>query len=222
MVKVEKNRRANLQLRKDNFFQSTGDNHSSADEVCEAVIRAAQTEYEEAKIRFQGSLLGNIPFYPEIDQSQANLLVRLSSELSYRQFCLLALFFKSKEITYVFEYDEELPSAPPFGADQQEFRIEHERISKLRRDKEELARTAMTGSQHATRQETYDLYARALIRHRDDGGEGKLMLVSHLTYDGLYLTRMGQLVVELLQLDDIDHDQLENIAAIMREHPPYG
>jgi len=67
MLRVEQNQRASLELRVDGFLDTDESGRSSAEEICEAVIRAAQREYEEKKIFFQGNLLGNIPFHPEVD-----------------------------------------------------------------------------------------------------------------------------------------------------------
>lgn len=78
--------------RQDDFFTDAEDNRSTAKEVFEGVVLAAQREAEEKKVRFHGNLLANLAFDQDVDRSQANFLIRLGEDLSYRQLCLLALF----------------------------------------------------------------------------------------------------------------------------------
>jgi hypothetical protein len=79
-------------LRDDGFFTDEHDNRSTAKEVFEGVVLAAQREAEEKKVRLYGNLLANLAFESGIDRSQANFLLRLGEDLSYRQLCLLSLF----------------------------------------------------------------------------------------------------------------------------------
>jgi hypothetical protein len=69
----------------------------SAEEIIEGVLLAAQREHEEKKVPFLGNLLGNIAFDLDIDKEQANLLIKLGKDLSFRQLCLLSLFASSTE-----------------------------------------------------------------------------------------------------------------------------
>lgn len=79
-------------LRHDGFFADAKDDRSTAKEVFESVVLAAQREAEEKKVRFYGNLLANLAFVEDVDRSQANFLIRLGEDLSYRQLCLLSLF----------------------------------------------------------------------------------------------------------------------------------
>lgn len=79
-------------IRQDDFFTSDNFDRSSAEEIVEATLVAAQREHEEIKIEFYGNLLANITVTPGISKAYANLLIRMARELSYRQLCLLALF----------------------------------------------------------------------------------------------------------------------------------
>lgn len=80
------------QPRQDDFFTDAEDNRATAKEVFEGVVLAAQREAEEKKVRLYGNLLANLAFEPDVDRSQANFLLRLGEDLSYRQLCLLSLF----------------------------------------------------------------------------------------------------------------------------------
>lgn len=93
--KIETNFSSGLSVRDDGFFTDDKHDRSSADEIFEGVVLASQREYQEKKILFYGNLLANIAFHPEISRAQANLLIRLAEQLSYRQLCLLNLFAKN-------------------------------------------------------------------------------------------------------------------------------
>jgi hypothetical protein len=97
-AKYEDNLRAGKQLRTDDFFlEDKGEGRSSAHEIVEATLLAAEREYEEKKLPYYANLVANLPFRPDIDRDTANLLLRLAQELSYRQLSLLALVAKKDE-----------------------------------------------------------------------------------------------------------------------------
>jgi len=83
-------------VREDNFFGDSGNEQGpdrpAAEEIIEGVLLAAQRDPQERKLRFYGALLANIALDASVDRAQANLLIRLAEELSYRQLCLLTLF----------------------------------------------------------------------------------------------------------------------------------
>jgi len=79
-------------IRDDDFFKEKDGQRPPADEILEGILLTAQKEYEEKKLKFHGNLLANLVFHPEIDRAQANMLIRLSERLSYRQLCLIAIF----------------------------------------------------------------------------------------------------------------------------------
>lgn len=89
---IERNIQDGHEIRKDEFFSRQLNERSSAEEIVEGVLIAAQREYEERKLLYYGNLLANIAFSPGISRAHANLLIKFSQNLSYRQLCLLALF----------------------------------------------------------------------------------------------------------------------------------
>ena len=78
-------------LRTDGFFEADVTDRSSADEIAEAVLIAAQKEHEERKLPYIANLLSFAAFESEIDRGMANYLVKLASALTYRQYCLLEI-----------------------------------------------------------------------------------------------------------------------------------
>ena len=92
LLKMRQNAKSKKPLRDDDFFTDNPRSRAAFKEVLEAVIRSAQRDPQEKKLKFYGNLLGNIPYEYALDRSMANLFVRTAEELSYRQLCLLALF----------------------------------------------------------------------------------------------------------------------------------
>ncbi|CAG1020194.1 hypothetical protein DOJK_00162 [Patescibacteria group bacterium] len=92
--KIQENIANGLQVRQDGFFQRQHTERAAAEEILEGVLLAAQREHQEKKLLFYGNLVANIAFHPEIDRAEANLLIRLGEQVSYRQMCLLALFMR--------------------------------------------------------------------------------------------------------------------------------
>jgi hypothetical protein len=78
-------------LRDDGFFDPGINNRSTAEEVIEGVLLAAQREHREKKIPYLGNLLASFAIYDDFDRSSANMLIGLSMDLSYTQLCLLAI-----------------------------------------------------------------------------------------------------------------------------------
>jgi hypothetical protein len=96
-TKVLQNLSEGKSLRQDGFFSSSIDERSAAEEIFEGVLLAAQSEYQEKKIKFEGNFFANIVFELSIDRASANFLLRLAQTLSYRQLCIIALFVQQEK-----------------------------------------------------------------------------------------------------------------------------
>ncbi len=84
-------------LRQDCFFSEKINERSAAEEIFEGVLFAAEREYEEKKVKFEGYFYANIVCCPPIiDRAKANFLLRLAQSLSYRQLCIVALFVQKE------------------------------------------------------------------------------------------------------------------------------
>jgi hypothetical protein len=97
-AKVQYNLTGGKQLRQDDFFQEKMGDRSSADEIVEGTLLAAQREHEERKLRFYGNMVANIAFHPEVSRTQANQLIRQVERMTYQQLCLLALFVRMDKL----------------------------------------------------------------------------------------------------------------------------
>jgi hypothetical protein len=78
-------------IRTDDFFDITNSGQSSADEIVEGVLLAAQRSYEERKVQFIGYLMANIAFEEAVNRTSANWLIKTAQELTWTQLVLLSL-----------------------------------------------------------------------------------------------------------------------------------
>lgn len=93
-------------VREDDFFKSDGDNISSAEELLEATLVSAQREYEERKLPYLAKLYANIVFDSSISRPIANYLIKLSSEISYRQIIIIQMIGYAQKIADSLEIRE--------------------------------------------------------------------------------------------------------------------
>lgn len=92
IMKLNQNLNAGMTIRKDDFFQSTPPDRSTAEEILEGILLAAQNDHREKKLRYYANLLANLAFQAEVDRDGANFLIKTAEAMSYRQLCILALF----------------------------------------------------------------------------------------------------------------------------------
>lgn len=86
---IEKKLNKGETFRNDDFF-SEGDCRSTAEELLEGTLLAAQREYEERKLPYLGKLYANIAFDKTISRPMANQLIKMATDLSYRQLVILS------------------------------------------------------------------------------------------------------------------------------------
>ena len=110
--KIQENLRSR-QVRIDNFFEGAVTDRSPAEEICEAVLVAAQKDPEEKKLKYYGNLLGNISFDESIDRVQANHLIKTARDLSWSELCILFVVGQGKASMLKaesFANEEKIPS----------------------------------------------------------------------------------------------------------------
>lgn len=77
--------------RNDGFFEGSVNERSSAEEVFEGTLIAAQREYEERKLPLLANLNANIAFDESIMLGIANRLIKLATELTYQEILFLRI-----------------------------------------------------------------------------------------------------------------------------------
>ena len=96
------------QLREDSFFWKEGE-RSDGEEILEGALLIAQKEYEERKLKLIANLSANIQFQQEISPRMADMLLKISHDLTYRQLIILTAIEKlqPREGTESLLYDKE-------------------------------------------------------------------------------------------------------------------
>ncbi len=87
---IQRRYEAGEDYREDDFFKGNPYERSTFEEVAEGVMLSAQREHEERKIPYIGRLIANLAFASIVDRSTANWSIRISGELSWTHFVLLA------------------------------------------------------------------------------------------------------------------------------------
>jgi hypothetical protein len=80
--------------RTDGFLSLNPGVRSSGQELCEGVLELARTEYQEAKLPHMGYLYASILFEETISPNEANRLLRILNDLTYREMCILGALYQ--------------------------------------------------------------------------------------------------------------------------------
>ena len=116
IIKIQEKLATGEKLRDDYFFQLPSLGHPAcseiliierppAEEVIEGILLSVQREHEEKKLPFIGNLMANILFKSNIDKMQANLMIRVSQSISYRQLCILSIFAHTEDFVLLRDRD---------------------------------------------------------------------------------------------------------------------
>lgn len=93
LQRIEKNLKEGRTIRNDGFIDEENI-LSDSNTILEGVTVKLQKEWELKKLRYYGNFIGNISFRNDIDFNYASVLLRLIESLSYREFCIIAVFSK--------------------------------------------------------------------------------------------------------------------------------
>ena len=86
---IEKKLEDGQTVRDDDFFGEGIDGRSSAEEILEGTLLVSQREYEEMKIPYMAKLYANIVFDKNISRAIANQILKITSEITFRQIVIL-------------------------------------------------------------------------------------------------------------------------------------
>ena len=191
-AKIREKLEAGEEPRRDDFFADEEQNRSTAKEVFEGVVLAAQREAEEKKVRLYGNLLANLAFEQDIDRSQANYLIRLGERLSYRQLSLLSLFAQNTLV----------------HGDSNRFSLRSDDYRGERGNEP----PPITWEQLALLQETYDLYQSGIV------GNGGSAMISVLDANPSVMSAEGLAVnlYNLMELWLVDQADLDALIRLLR------
>lgn len=91
ITKIDSNLKSGKKIRSDDFFNDKINERSASKEILEGTLLAAQKEHEEKKLKYYGNLVANLSFDHRFDKAQANFLLKISENLTYRQLCILSM-----------------------------------------------------------------------------------------------------------------------------------
>jgi len=89
--RIEESMRLGLEPRSDGFDGANPGNRMFSEEVVEGVLLRVQRENQERKLPHYSEFLHSYVFNSALDPASARTIVSIADELSYRQFCILAL-----------------------------------------------------------------------------------------------------------------------------------
>ncbi len=85
--------------RNDDFFvRNDESSFSNAGEIFEGVLLKSKNQHQEKKIKFISRIFTNTAFQVEISVAEANHVLQIVENMTYRQMCLLALFNRKNEL----------------------------------------------------------------------------------------------------------------------------
>lgn len=76
-------------LRGDDFFSDSEEDRSTAEEILERTLFAAQREAEEKKLPYYSRMYANIAFSTDVTRPIANQTIKIAEQLTYRQLLIL-------------------------------------------------------------------------------------------------------------------------------------
>jgi hypothetical protein len=200
VTKIQARLNSGEKPREDDFFNRENQySRSNADEIFEGALLKSKNEHEEKKIRIIANIFANTTFHSEISSSEANHILQVTENMTYRQLCILALFERKAEF--------DIHLATKDSTDDDEISI-IEDLSAL--------------------QEIYQLHNLGLVARIDvdikdaDGWiEGKiitsqnyyaLLSFDNVVPDHMILTNLGKRYYSVLDLSEIPNDDLLEVA----------
>jgi len=192
ITKVKERLDSGDKLRDDDFFEDKRKGRTDAEEIFEGVLLKAKTEHEEKKTKILGNIFANIAFFRGFSVGEANHLLRITENLTYRKMCILSLVKRKDEI--------------------QGIKLREESYSDYW---EEPGKKITLFETASTVQEAYEMYGLGLILCKDRAEEGSFWSLTEWTDiapNGLELTPMGERYYQVMGLDDIPEEDVREVA----------
>lgn len=189
--KIIHNLKLGMKPRDDGFFSRNDMDRSDADEIFEGVLLKAKNEHEEKKTKILGNIFANTAFAEGFTTGEANHLIQITDNLTYRKMCILSVVARKDRISDV----------------------------KLRKDYYRRSIEITSHATISILQEIYDMYNIGLIASREDRDQRPypaLIGWYDITPDALELTRLGGKYYKMMGLDEIPDQDLREIARYLR------
>lgn len=187
LTKIHEDIESGKEIRKDDFFESSNFQRSSAEEIFEGVLIKAKNEHEERKVRLLGNIFANAAFMPKVSVGEVNHILKMFDDLTYRQLCALALIFRKK----------------PLG-------IELEDIDYAEFGNEKYL-SFLSPTSISLRVEIYQMYQLGLVNMNDTA----LLSWEHIAPEKLELTELGNRCYEIMGLYEIPNDEIKILVRVL-------
>ncbi|QKJ30049.1 hypothetical protein HQ865_09860 [Mucilaginibacter mali] len=188
--------------RLDSFFNMDNGNRPASEEILEAALRLAQREHEELKIKHYGYLIANIYFDDSIDRAYANFLINIANRLSYRKLLLIELFNNTEK--FELYQKRKIDNTPPHIVGGVDLSLYSSNKLDLRAP---LKRRKVDLSVEIDELELYYLI------NKESGIKIKPLADS---FAHIGLTNIGSDLRRLMELKELNTDDLEEVASVLR------
>jgi len=172
--------------RDDGFFGDKGNKRSNAEEIFEGVLLKSKNEHEEKKAKILGNIFANIAFWPGFSVGEANHLLQIAGNLTYRKMCILSLIERKTQIQGI----------------------------KLREDEYRGFKGQILYESISILQEIYEMYNLGMIACKSKSSEGHEALLgwTDVAPNRLLLTPMGKRYYKVMGLQDIPKKDIKEVA----------
>ncbi|MBE9209939.1 hypothetical protein IQ244_26285 [Nostoc sp. LEGE 06077] len=188
IIKIDEYLKSGYSPRNDDFFVNQNSERTPAEEIFEGVLQKTKNEHEEKKTKVYANIFANVSFAQGITLGEANHILQITEQLTYRQICFLAmLYLKSQNQEFILRnHNYENMDG-----------ISYERISLL--------------------SEIFYLNTISLIYQKIHGSEEGIALLSwgYIIPNDLCLTYLGQRYSKAMGLQDISAEDIKKIATFL-------
>ncbi|MFB3164740.1 hypothetical protein ABLO26_25600 [Neobacillus sp. 179-J 1A1 HS] len=206
VTKVSNRLNDGITLRQDDFFDERLDGRSKNEELLEGILLNSSNEHEEKKVKLLSNIYSNTIFMNSISLGEANHILKIAGNLTYRQLCVLSLAVRKTEITNICLSKKYLSDNEHLIND-----VPVESIS-LRQEILDMYRQGLISSK--VLEENNTGFASPRIELED----GNLVMNTwyDVVPDGINLTPLGKLCYELMDLEEIPTDDMFEVAIILQ------
>lgn len=179
-----------LTIRDDGFFDNNEGNRSSCEEIFEGMLLSAKNEHEEKKIKYIASIFSNTVFNT-ITIGEANQILKMATDLTYRQICVLSLVEQKKKIPQI-------------------------SLGKILAREENGLEELLTNESIFLREEIMELYRKGLIYVELDGDPFVLLSCFDIVPNNIRFTPLGSLCYSIMGLENIPDQDLIEIGDLLK------
>lgn len=187
LMKIKAHLDAGSNPRNDGFFDEKAGKRSDAEEIFEGVLLKAKNEHEEKKAKILGNIFANIAFFPGFSVGEANHVLQIAQNLTYRGMCFLSLIKRKEQFQNV-RLKEDGYRETKAGT------IFYETISIL--------------------QEAYQIYSFGLIASKLKSSESYEAMLgwTDVAPNRLLLTPIGERYYKVMGLQDLPEEDVKGVA----------